>query len=326
MSDDIRPWATAIVSLDGGDPPAEVKVVKGYGYPMIASENEKSVQVKFYAEDKNGNQRKYLPTAWLPKSEEKLFKLIKKASESKVHVYYRTEIRRKDNIDRSTPIEELTKDLDTARDSIFKGVAAVKVKESDDWIFAKAALTNPLEDPSNNRFQSAVNMAPRNKKASSTNGREAHDDNKRGVEPPVFVTVMYNGDINPGCLAVASPMGAYDVATKLLNDFYPEAKKNLRGVLARAILKMSGNLQMEIWGGEMQSPDMSANSFTRARHFVEMVIRNDEPISAETFNEETFGKWQKRVESESLKLWKWSIKTVEKAVEAMNDEEDSEED
>lgn len=326
MSDEQRAWATAIISLDGGDPPAEVKVIRGYGFVHDIQDKEKSRKITFMAHDKSGNPRQYLPSAWIPKSEEELNKIIDASYNKKRSIYYRLEIRRQDKIDRKIPIEELTP-LAVAKDSIFKGVAALKIRESDDWIFSKAALTNPLEDPSDERFQSAAGRAPRDfGRGSNGGGDSSGGGGKKGnfhpVEPPVFMTTTSSGEVNPGSIAVAGPLGAYSLASKLIRDAGLDVSKKERGALSNSIIKMSSAMQLAIWGGKLKSPDMGLNSFTRARYFIEEVILSDEPISADLFEDDNIKDWQERVEAEALKLWKWSIKMVEKTVEKAEDSED----
>lgn len=326
MSDEQRAWATAIISLDGGDPPAEVKVIRGYGFVHDIQDKEKSRKVTFMAHDKSGNPRQYLPSAWIPKSEEELNKIIDASFNKKRSIYYRLEIRRQDKIDRKVPIEELTP-LAVAKDSIFKGVAALKIRESDDWIFSKAALTNPLEDPNDERFPSAAGKAPRDfGRGSNGGGESSNGGGKKGsfhpVEPPVFMTTTSSGEVNPGSIAVAGPLGAYSLASKLIRDAGLDVSKKERGSLSNSIIKMSSAMQVAIWGGKLKTPDMGLNSFTRARYFIEEVILSDEPISADLFEDDNLKDWQERVESEALKLWKWSIKMVEKTIEKSEDSEE----
>jgi len=329
MSDEQRAWAAPHISFDGGDPPAEVKVIRGFGYVHDIQEKEKSMKVTFMAHDKDGNERKYLPSAWIPKSEETITKILNASHDRKRSVYYRIEIRRQDKIDRKIPIEELTP-LAVAKDSIFKGIAAVKVREEDDWNFAKAALTNPQEDPSNERFQSAVNRPARDFSRSGNDDSGTGGGSKKGdfhsVEPPAFVTTTRSGEVNPGSIAVSGPLGAYSLASKLSRDGGFDFSKKERGSLASAFLKMSGSMQTAIWDGRLKSPDMGLNSFNRARYFIEEVILSDEPITADLFEDSNFKDWQERVESEALKLWKWSVKMVEKTIEkAEESDDDSEE-
>jgi len=319
MSEEQRAWATPIISLDGGDPPAEVKVIRGFGYVDDISEKEKSMKVTFMAHDKDGKPRQYLPSAWIPKSEENLVKILNASHAKKRSVYYRLEIRRQDKIDRKIPIEELTP-LAVAKDSIFKGVAAVKVREEDDWIFSKAALTNPLEDPSDERFPSAAGKAPRDFSKGSDNGNSSNGggSSKGGshpVEPPAFVTTTRSGEVNPGSVAVSAPLGAYSMVSKLTRDAGLDFDKKQRGQLAAAVLRLCGSLQIAIWDGRLKTPDMGLNSFNRGRYFVEEVILADEPLTADLFEDDNFKEWQERVESEALKLWKWSVKMVEKTIE-----------
>lgn len=321
MSDEQRLWATAFISLDGGEPPAEVKVIRGYGYVSDIDEKDKSMKITFMAHDKEGKPRRYLPSAWIPKSEESLVKILNASYSKKRAVFYRLEIRRQDGIDRKTPIEELTP-LAVAKDSIFKGVAALKVRDEDDWIFSKAALTNPLEDPNDERFQSAVNKAPRNLSKSSDNGDSGPKGSFHAVEPPAFVTTTRSGEVNPGSVAVSAPLGAYSLASKLSRDFDLDLDKKKRGTLATSILRMSGSMQIAIWGGKLKNPDMGINSFNRARYFIEEVIATDEPLASDIFEGNNFKEWQERVEAEALKLWKWSVKMVEKTLEKDDEEEE----
>lgn len=325
MSEEQRAWSSPLVSYDGGDPPAEVKVIRGYGHVHEIDEKEKSLKVTFMAHGKDGKPREYLPSAWIPKSEEAIVKIINGSHTKERAIYYRIEIRRQDGIDRSIPIDELTP-LAVARKSIFKGVAAIKVREDDDWIFSKAALTNPLEDPTDERFQSAAGKAPRNfSKQGTDSGPTSAKMAEYNVEPPVFVTTTRSGEVNPGSMAVSAPLGAYSLATKLGRDHGVELDKKQRGALATAILRMSGSMQVDIWGGKLKSPDMGINSFNRARYFIEEVIQTDEPISSNLFEDDNFKEWQERVESEALKLWKWSVKMVEKTIERSQAEVDEDE-
>lgn len=324
MSDEQRAWATAFVSFDGGDPAAEVKVIKGYGYVHEIQEKDRSMKITFMAHDKDGNPRQYLPSAWIPKSEEKLVKLINASHDKKRSIHYRIEIRRQDKIDRKIPIEELTP-LAVAKDSIFKGVAAVKVREDDEWIFSKAALTNPQEDPNDERFQSAAGKAPRDFSKSGSNdseGGSSKNADYNSVEPPAFVTTTRSGEVNPGSVAVSAPLGAYSLATKISREFGVELDKKKRGALATAILRICGSMQVAIWDGRLKSPDMGLNSFNRARYFVEEVIFTDEPLTEDIFEDDNFKDWQERVEAEALKLWKWSVKMVEKTIERADEAEE----
>lgn len=326
MSEEQRAWSAPIISLDGGDPPAEVKVIRGFGYVESIDEKDKSMKVTFMAHDKDGKPRQYLPSAWIPKSEETIVKILNASHAKKRSVYYRLEIRRQDKIDRKIPIEELT-GLAVAKDSIFRGVAAVRIREEDDWSFAKAALTNPLEDPSDERFPSAAGKAPRDFGKGSddgngpTGGGNSSKSNFHPVEPPAFVTTTRSGEVNPGSVAVSAPLGAYSLASKLARDAGLDFDKKKRGSLATAILRICGSMQISIWDGRLTSPDMGLNSFNRARYFVEEVILADEPLSDDLFEGDNFKEWQERVEAEALKLWKWSVKMVEKTIERSDDAE-----
>lgn len=324
MSNEDRAWSSApIIALDGGDPPAEVKVVRGYGYVAELKEKDRAINVVFMAHDKKtGQPREFLPAAWVPKTEEKLISILKASHAKERNIFYRIEIRRQDKIDRKIPIEELTP-LAKAKDSIFKGLAAIKVKEDDEWIFAKAALTNPLEDPSDERFQSAVGKAPRNFSGQGGSSEApTHSQNYRGIEPPGYITVLRNGEINPGAFAVAQPLGAYSLATKLIRDGGFGFDKKQRLALAKGILQICSSMQLAIWDGKLESVDIAANSFSRGRYFLEEVIATDEPLTEDLFEDTNFQDWRNRVEAEALKLWKWSINMVAKTVEVPEESEE----
>ena len=326
MNDEQRAWSAPLISYDGGDPPAEVKVIRGFGYVEEITEKEKSMKVTFMAHDKDGKPRQYLPSAWIPKSEETIVKILNASHAKKRSIYYRLEIRRQDKIDRKIPIEELT-GLAVAKDSIFRGVAAVRIREEDDWSFAKAALTNPLEDPSDERFPSAAGKPARDfSKGSDENSGSSGGSSSKGnfhpVEPPAFVTTTRSGEVNPGSVAVSAPLGAYSLASKLTREAALDFDKKKRGSLAAALLRICGSMQVSIWDGRLNSPDMGLNSFNRARYFVEEVILADEPLTEDLFDGDNFKDWQERVETEALKLWKWSIKMVEKTIERADESSD----
>lgn len=312
----IKTWSAApFVSYDYNKDSeverAEVRVVLGYGHVSKIEDSSKGQARKVSFSVSNS---KYESSGWIPATEGNLIEMVEQAKDEGTPIYFRIETRRKANIDRATPINELT-DLSMAKDSINKAVAALRWAEGDDWTFSTKAVTNPKEDPQTggSGVHSALNMdveaIPSVNKSKKSSG---------SFESPPYATFNDNGDVNPGSIAVSVPLNLYTYITEYERN-NPEALPNLdekqRTGLARVLLDISNKMQLEIYDDELSKPDLSAGSHTRARAIIFELIRGDYPLSMEIIEDSEFRKeWSRNLFNHGVKMWRWSIGIVEKTL------------
>lgn len=137
------------VSHDGADPKgirAEVIVESHTGTVKAVSELDKVAKVEFIGDGLNRPPHGYIQI------DDPVLDIIKEAKKNKETVNYRIEIIRKKGVDRSIPMSELRKDLDTARENVTKIIAGVN------GVLTKEAVTDPAEDDSSDGVYKATEM------------------------------------------------------------------------------------------------------------------------------------------------------------------------
>jgi hypothetical protein len=297
------------ISHDGLDEKsvrAEVKVLMGYGDidSTELSTAGKSMKVSFKVEN-----TKFLSSGWAP-VDSNVSKKIEEAKELNVPVYFRIETRRQKNIDRITPIGELSS-LANAKDNIHKSLAAVRINEDDEWTISPHAVTRLDEDPAAGGTYSAYDMTPEQREANSSGPQTPAPSG--GSEPAPYITYGRNGAINPGSMAVAVPLNILSFVAEWNReqlDGILDEKKQI--VLTKAILSAANELQKSIYDGNLKKPDLGAGSHTRARALLFETIRSNHPITNELFeSKETLIAWRKQLVDRCLLMWKWSILEVE---------------
>ena len=299
------------ISHDGPDENgfrAEVKVVTGFGHVdnIEKSSAGKSAKVSFAVEN-----TKFKSSGWAP-VDDKVMKLVEKAKENGEPIHFRIETRRQDKIPRETPISELD-DLANARDSIHKSLAAVKLADDEDWTISPFAKTNMAEDPSfgsksaNDFTLEELRELGGSKNASSGNNQPQF----RGVEPPPYVTFNSKGDLNPGSMAVAVPLNIYTFLTEYFTEKSVEVGDKAKFVAVRAVLDVCNKAQLGIYDGELEAPDLSLGSHTRARALVFESLRIFFLLTVEIVEDsEQLEAWKADTLDKVLKMWKWSMKEV----------------
>lgn len=288
---------------------AEVKVVRGVGIvdSIEPSTSGKAVKVSFSVSNSD-----YLPSGSIPVAQEKVVDFIKQAHESKEPIAFRIETRRQKHIDRTVPIADIST-LAVAAKSIHKSLAAVG-PEDGELIFSDYAVTDPAEDPAeNNGIHSALGKAnkPVNKASSGSNNGSA-------AEPPPYITWLDDGDVNPGSFAVVGPLAMHSY----INDYMRD--RNIEGIpksivmkLALTMMEAASELQVAIWGEELESPDLGAASHTRARSIVFEIARTDYPLELEALRDADdeglkalLEEWKASTVRRGRKLWQWATRTV----------------
>lgn len=320
MSEALNTYSShPFTSYDGPDKTglrAEIRVVKGYGRvsEIENSKNGKASNVVFSVDNS-----KYTSKGWAP-NDSKVIKKIKEAQESGEPIHFRLESRRKDNIDRSIPIDELLPkgDMTAARENTFKSLAAVKFEEDTDWTISPHALTRIDEDPStgggNSAYDHSLEELQGASQKSSSNSSNYDSGSNYGIESTPFHTRNSNGDVNPGSVAVAAPLNIFNFVAEW-NRTHDDVTLSDKKIIAitKAILATSNRLQVDIYDGVLESPDLRFGSHTRARALIFDVTRNYFPITDEIVSsKESLQEWVDSVYSKSLAMWKWSISEIDK--------------
>lgn len=314
--------AKPYVAYDGPDETglrAEVKIQKGYGLikSITPSDKGKAMQVHF-----NSGHPKWSSSGWLPITDPVL-KLVEKAQEDGVPIYYRIETRRKPEVDRSEPIFELSKTADSSKEFCAKSVAAVRLDEADDWTLSPTARTRIDEDPS---FGGAVNandfsleeLRKMSAKSSGSNAPAAAPAHySEAGEGSPFTLFLHNRDgekvISPGAAAVAVPLNVLSFMSEYFREQQVPATEKDIFRATKLVLHLCNELQKGVFGGKLTKPDLGAGSHTRARALVFDALKSDFPLSSQELTEADAAKaWHEKTYAKLLAKWQWSIKETDR--------------
>lgn len=275
---------------------AEVKVITGYGdvKDVSLSGKGKAKNIKFEVANNSHDV-----AAW--SADPAVTKMIEDAREAGVPVFFRIEQKRKPEVDRSLPYDEIAppRDMNAARDNTFRQIAGAKMNESDEWTLSSMALTHPGEDPAPNGIRSAAKM-------------DLAD--LAGAAPATSVVAT-------GLAAEPLSLNAALAPLSLLNFLVGYGREH-EGVtitsaqqikLAGILFDVVNRLQVDIYAGLLESADVSLPSHESARTIVLDIIRNFAPLTNEVLaSEETVTAWADDIHARSLKMWKWGIGVIDK--------------
>jgi DNA-binding phage protein len=298
------------ISYDGPDDTghrAEVKVVTGFGIvsAIDPSEKGKSAKVSFTVEN-----TKYKPAGWAPVGSA-VHQIVEKARESGDPIYFRLETRRKDSVDRKIPISELSSDATVARDNIYKSLAAVKNEFDTEWTISQHAKTNMAEDPSSSTGGSANDYTIEELQAMSGKNKAGNSNSKRFEGLP-FDLYNPDGSLNPGSVAVSVPLNLYAFLTEYIKENGLDVSDKDKFLVVRSMLKVCNNLQLAIYDGKLEKPDLTAGSHTRARALVFESTRAFYPLTVEIMTDaERLEEWMNDTVTKTTAMWKWSMKEVQ---------------
>lgn len=209
--------------------------------------------------------------------------LLKQAKEKDTPIAVRFEKKRKKNVSPATPIEELTKDSGTARDSIVNIVAGVYNFNDKSWILTDDAVSNPDEDPeyvNQELDKAAFNVS--NFFGSSSKPIQHTADEKANHLMSMY---GYANELN-----LEHDLGLDIEGVKMLSSY---------------LLKAADTLQMAVYG--LNSPNYRDYSHTKARGILFSWIRVN-PLSREIMSS-NFNGWLKQFLDESTHVWKWAIQS-----------------
>lgn len=294
---------------------AEVFVVEGQGLvnDVVESSSGKSLQVVIDAHKEFKGKPMY-SKGWAP-IDSAVIKKAQEAQEKGIAVDFRIETVRNKGVDRSTPIAELKKGMENARNNVMHSVARIKLADEDSWTDG-IMRTNPKED-TKRTGRSALDLSDDEISSNSGNSSNssANVSTYTGLEPQPWATRNSAGDVNPGSLAVSVPLTLYSfvAAWNKNNDSNVEISEKQRMVLTKALLSVSNKLQVSIYEGKLESPDLSLGSHTRARALVFNVVEVFFPITEEVASSnENVKEWMNEIHDKALAMWKWSIGEIDK--------------
>lgn len=288
---------------------AEIKVVTGFGkiFEIDGSDKGKARNVVFKVDN-----TKYKSNGWAP-FEDPVIKLATEAEEAGEPIYFRIEQRRKDHIDRTIPINDLNKTSDEARDNTFKSLAAVKRADDTEWTISPMAKTNMLEDPTFGSSKSANDYTLEElQKLSGKSTTIAQKPKSNKFEAPPFEDYNYNGTVNAGSVSVSVLLNIYSFLSEYIRDHKLDVDEKNKLKAAKTIFNLCNKAQMEIYDGELKSPELSAGSHTRARALVFESIKTFYPLTEEIFeNPDLLNGWFDDTYKKIIGMWRWSIKETQ---------------
>jgi len=299
------------ISKDGVDDKgirAEVKIVVGYGdvVKIKPSDSGKTNNVEFAVAN-----TEYNPSGYCRDS--RIIEVLEKAMESNEPVHFRIETRRKSDVDRSRPFNEL--DSNRGKE-VVKSLAAIRLEGDEEWTLSSDAVTRLDEDPSTSGLISANDQS---KDQLGAGSRSAGNTNTRNGEfEPAPYVAKWNGKTNPGSIAVAIPISFYMDIFNYEKERGFELSKDRRKEVAVVMLKIANSLQRAIlkkMGHTYNGVDLTAGSHTRARALIFEALRSFYPVNEELLtDEEKFAEWQKNVYMISLAMWEWGAEVAEEYI------------
>lgn len=300
------------ISHDGPDANgvrAEVKVVTGVGdiASVEPSEKGKSAKVSFSV-----SNTRYNSSGWAPVDDD-VMKLVEAAQKAGEPVHFRIETRRQNKVDRTTPIEDLSKDATTARDNVHKSLAAAKRISDTEWTVSQYAMTNMAEDPTSGGGSSANDYTAEQLQEMSGNAPSINTKSRsKRLEGLPFDLYNPGGELNPGSAAVAVPLNLYSFLVEYLKDNGIEVSDKVKFLTVRAMLKACNDVQMAIYDGALTKPDLIAGSHTRARALIFESTRSFCPLTEENMTDvEKLQEWITKTVAKTTAMWRWSMNEVE---------------
>lgn len=297
------------ISHDGPDEKgirAEVKVIVGFGYvDSIESSNAgKAAKIAFRVDN-----TEFKTTGWVPK-DDPVMNVVNDASGEPIH--FRVEVRRKNSVDRTIPISEILPpgDMKAAKDNTFRSLVAVKKEDDNKWTQSPMMMTNMAEDPSLGGAKSANDFTLDELRAANPK-TSSNTSNSPKIENPPFVLYNNDGEINPGSVAVSVPLTIYNFVCDYVTEHKIDIPDKNKIVATKAMIKACNELQLKIYDGKLDTPDLTLGSHTRARALVFESTKHFFPFTEEIMTDmEKLSEWKTNTVEKSLKMWRWSISEI----------------
>lgn len=271
--------------IEGGFRP-EVKVTIASVFVDGEDENKGNINFTFKADGAKFKLGGYI------NSSEPVAQVIKLASEKNEPVCVRLEKKRKKNVDPKLGIEEISKDMNTARENIVKTVVGVFDFRTNKWVLTSEAQSNPDEDPTglleaikslNFKADGFFSEAPESGQPIVSNAQKEKENAENALMSMYFFLVEqekeYGYTLNP----------------------------DKRREYAIQLLKLANLIQMQVFN--LEHPHFSAYSHTRARYLVFKWAEVMAPLNEDAISK--FGPWCKSVLKNGSALWGWCQSEVD---------------
>jgi hypothetical protein len=315
------PFISKDVGPGGPTDRAEVKVVTGYGniFDLELSDKGKSVNVFFKVDN-----TKYKSSGWAPAGGNVVTK-VEEAKAAGVPIYFRIEVRRKDTVDRTESIKDLSS-LAKAKDNVVKSLAAVKIEGEEEWTISPHAKTRLEEDvffggassAGGSAYDYSLEDLGHGNKPKESSADVTPSNWHPGIEAAPYSTLNKDGSLNVGSFAVAVPLNLFSFVVeyeRTHEDAVGPLTDKQRILLAKVLMSAANELQLAVYDGKLENPDMSAGSHTRARAIIFEIIRTFYPLTGEIAGDKALMKeWRSNIVEKSLGMWRWGISEVEKVL------------
>lgn len=282
------------VSYDGVDPKgirAEVIVESHTGTVKAVSELDKVAKVEFLGDGLNRPPHGYIQI------DDPVLDIIKEAKKNKETVNYRIEIIRKKGVDRSIPMSELRKDLDTARENVTKIIAGVN------GVLTKEAVTNPAEDDSSDGVYKATEMGKQDGSSKSGGAGSATVDPEQALAtlqravkagvPHEVVSVLLASALQAGVAPVQAMDVAYpqDTAPEQVQQFRSREEPvfrryNTDGTLNLGSSQIIAGVSSENFARRILAPlaEVSKDFNALVEHYAAIVLAISDTIQVAAYN------------------------------------------
>lgn len=248
---------------------------------------------------------------WAP-ADSDIIKKAQEALDNEETVEFRIETVRNKGVDRSEPIDELRKGMENARKNVTLSVARIKLVSEDTWTEG-IMRTNPKEDKvKTGRTAADLTDEELGTKSNSAGNGSTGNSWSNSVEPQPWIAKLKNGSINPGSYHVAALSNIYG----FVSDYNRENELGLSvediQKVSKVVLSLANKLQVAIFEGELETPELDKQSHTRARALIFENVKNQNHLTSEIVEDSAELKnWMKAVYTAALKQWQWSIEGVE---------------
>lgn len=259
----------------------EVKVTIASVFVTNEEENKGNINFTFKADGAKFKLGGYI------NSSEPVAQVIKLAAEKNEPVCVRLEKKRKKNVDPKLSIEEISKDMNIARENIVKTVVGVFDFRTNKWVLTSEAQSNPNEDPEglleiikglNFQADGFFSSSPQN-------------------EGPIIISNAQKEKEN----AENALMSMYFFLVEQEKEHGYTLDGQKRREYSIQLLKLANLIQMQTFN--LEHPNFTAYSHTRARYLVFKWAEVMAPLNKEAI--EKFGPWCKSVLKNGTALWHW---------------------
>lgn len=209
-----------------------------------------------------------------------VFNLLKQAHENDTVICVRFEKKRKKNVSPITPIEELTKDMSTAKDNISRVIAGAYNVNTNSWILTRDAQSNPMEDPS----EIAVELQ-----------KIQYDTSSFFAKPTAKVQGQADDKAN-----ILVSMYFFIREREAKHGF--ELNEDQRRKLSLMLLAAADRLQTTVYN--LDAPNYRDYSHTRARYIL-FSYEEINPLNLEAIK--NFKVWAQSFVEQNVDMWRWAI-------------------